>query len=316
MVGWPFERLSLVSKFLLIFILLMGRGFADELYSPKCKRKKAVSICIVDPKLNWGNKKAHIYHSFCRQKGVKSYYMPNSFDLLDRFDALISQCKTISSIRFIGHAYAGHTDAGGLTLGEMDFLYFGYDELFAPGAKIWITGCNAGRGCLGRVFMYEMARIFLTKGGMVIAPDFYTASPLTGKVDHFSLTGRETVLEYNPFNKKRTEVWRYEGFKRFKWKGKGIVKYCQDEIFELIKAYQLEKTKAFKRGCKIMKIPELEDLRESYLNIHKIFGLLERKRKKRFSKDEKEILDEEYAMSLDSFGQIKTAINYFKNCKK
>ena len=160
--------------------------------------------------------------------------MPNSLDLLDRFDTLISECKTIKNIRFVGHAYAGHTDAGGLTLGDMEFWFYGYDELFAPGANIWITGCNAGRGCLGRVFMYEMARIFLTKGGKVIAPDFYAVTLLTGKMDHISFSGKETVLEYNPRNKRNKEVWRYEGFKRFKWKGSGINKYCPANDFSTL----------------------------------------------------------------------------------
>lgn len=302
-------------KITISLLLFSSALFAQGEYPDKCRKKVPTNICIVDPKLNWNKKEAKIFHSFCRKKGTESYYVKNTMDLLDRFDILFNQCKSIKEIRFVGHAYAGHTDAGGLTLGDMDFWFWGYDELFSPGATIWITGCNAGRGCLGRLFIYELARTFLSKSGKVIAPDFYIVSLKTGSMDHASFSGKETMLTYKP-QSSTPEKWNYLGLKRFNWKAGGIIKYCQNEIYDLIKNYQLEKTKAFKRGCNINKIPEVEALRESYLNIHKIFGLLERKRKKKITKDEKELLDEEYGASLDSFDKIRLAIKYFKSCKK
>ncbi len=157
--------------------------------------RKEITVCFKDAvtKDNWTERTT--VENTCGAE-AKSFYAGRIEDVQQVLKNISTTCDSIKVLKFVGHAAPGFHGAGLLSTKNAESLS-PYSCVMAKKAKIDLTGCNTGRGCMGQMFMWAVAKALLPRGGSVSGTSFYAlGSPV---MNIWSPAGSRE-LRYNPQN--------------------------------------------------------------------------------------------------------------------
>ncbi len=234
-------------------------SFADICSEVSCPRgREAIDICYTDPKTNKGLFYVDTVAScgyFTEIKEAKT-----TQELGSRLNELARSCKSIKSLKIMGHGSDGYSTGGSLDSGTVQELgRFGC--LFNKGAEIGFVACSVGQGCSGDMLLYQTAKALLPKGGSVKAPSWYSSTVIPGVVPSFSLNGKSRKIIYDPA-KRPADSWTQTGLAITN--GGDINERCSENVKSLIEDYSNLKTSARKKQCSTSNDYVSSDRLESY----------------------------------------------------
>ncbi len=247
---------------LLLVISYSSISFANVCSENSCpKGRQSIDICYTDPEAFKGLFYIDTVAScgyFTEVKEAK-----NTGELASRFSELAKSCKSIKSLKIMGHGSDGYSTGGELDSGTVQELSrFGC--LFDHGAEIGFVACSVGQGCSGDMLLYQTAKTLLPKGGSVKAPTWYSSTFLPGVVPSFSLNGKSRKIIFSP-TKRPSDSWTQTGLAITS--GGDINERCADNLKELMDNYSTAKVSARKKQCSVSNDYVNNDRLESYRKI-------------------------------------------------
>ena len=211
--------------------IMATAGLSDLCNDTPCPRgREPVDVCLVDSEsyreAKW---------TMRAQCGLFSqlYVVDSVNGAAQKFSELSHSCKSIKRLVTAGHSSPGNPNAARLDLVSVIELR-GYSCLFEPKAEIQLKGCSSARGCVGDLFLYNIAKNLLAKGGTVIGPTYaYFTEGFFG----ISLNGKYRKLTYDP-QKTPPDTWEITGL-TFK-KGDPGPKHCATEIRDVLEKIKVD----------------------------------------------------------------------------
>lgn len=250
-----------LALFVFLLVPLVANGKEVSCSNlPSCPGgTKEIKLCVIDPDVvasKWNLLMRLIEHNNCEGEGRRDIVVSSPSGLKDIFREALAKCERIKDLRFTGHGAPGYTAAGRVTTANVSSLR----ELncaMAPLATIDILGCNTGRGCMGQLFMYTVAKNLLPQGGDVIGTTYY-ATVVLPRPKHISLDGTRRILQLRP-GSKESEKWLLDSPTRIRQTPAG--ESCTSEIDEALAT--IENHDKFTAVSKTCQIPENGDVRET-----------------------------------------------------
>lgn len=245
------------------FIILYSTfSFANVCSENSCPQgRQSIDICYTDPEVFKGLFYIDTVASCGYFSEVKE--AKNTGELASRFNELARSCKSIKSLKIIGHGSDGYSTGGQLDSGTVQELSrFGC--LFDKGAEIGFVACSVGQGCSGDMLLYQTAKTLLPRGGSVKAPTWYSSTFLPGVVPSFSLNGKSRKITFDP-SKKPSDSWTQTGLAITN--GGDINERCSDNLKDLIDNYSTAKVSARKKQCSVNNDYVSTERLESYRRI-------------------------------------------------
>ena len=216
------NKVSLLSLFIIFYILPLQ---ANEQKRPKltksqqiqkkpmqqnicetqeCEHIEEISLCFVDDSMF--RPLNNLLHRRNCGHWAEMHYTSNIADIAEILSQVAKSCKRVKELIFFGHA-SKTRHRSGIELGNMQSFRH-YSCLFVPNVHIDISGCNTGRGCLGDLFMYDLARNLLHEnGGVVTGNTHYAIADRLGILPAISINGKKRELIYTS----TSQQWNIRG---------------------------------------------------------------------------------------------------------
>ena len=238
------------------FVAVLGVGLLQVLafsvstaYGNPCSAVKCptgrqeIILCIVDPEM-YESSKDRFYARMNCGWNTPQHYAKNMFEVKEILEKTSAKCQTVTNLRFVGHGAPGFHSAGEITLGNVAEAAQ-YNCVMAKNAKIDLIGCNTGRGCLGQMYMYKVAKALLPKGGSVSGKSYYAVAGQAYPWFWSPLGSRELV--YTPASVP-VDRWRYT-YVAGLGKEHRAMDSCIAELDEQMALFEDYKKKSQQRNC-------------------------------------------------------------------
>ena len=234
-----------MSKFLIVTIFInFVYSFSWANCNNKCEGKEEqIDLCFIGKSVSTGLLKVAGYAN-CGYWSEK-YVVNSESEVRNVLNTLAQGCKRVKNLVLMGHGRPGYLSIG---IDVDSNIFKSFSCLIADDSYVRVIGCNIASGCVGDMFMHNLAKdLFGERKGRINGPTFYASTFLPGVIPHFSLNGRSRELEYDPL-RRPPESWSLTGIAISD--GGTMTENCRDEITDLIKDVNSARKRVEKRKCK------------------------------------------------------------------
>ena len=234
-----------MSKFLIMTIFInFVYSFSWANCNSKCEGKEEqIDLCFIEKSVLSTRILKVANYANCGYWSDR-YVVNSESEVRKVLNTLAQGCKRVKNLVLMGHGRPGYHSIG--ISGDSN-IFKGFSCLMADDSYVRVLGCNIALGCIGDMFMHNLAKdLFSERKGRINAPTFYATTILPGIIPHFSLNGRSRELEYDPL-RRPPESWNLTGLAISD--GGTMTENCRDEITDLIKDIKSARKKA-ERKCK------------------------------------------------------------------